>query len=287
MGSLRIRVAAEVAALTIVPPALISLVLRSLGPYVDEVGEVVTRSMVAGSTGGVVPGIATGLVAIAVSALIILLVVRGWLKAVTALILFAWGYAAFATAVLVLGNEVIGVVTALASVLAIRFVARHFVMPVAACLGTLLGLAAPEALLGFAALLAAYDVFAVLRGPIRLVTAPAGRPILETPLAYLVYPIGNGGLGTGDILVYSAVSTMLYTRFGVPIPLSWGLAMAGLAITAVFVKWRGSAMPALPIPLTLQLSTIAGASVYTLAAELSALAASVATIVAVLSKGDK
>lgn len=277
----------EVAALALTPPIIISLVLRSLGPLRDEVGEVVTRSMVAGSTGGVVPGLVTGLTAIAVSAVVVLLVVKGWVRAVSALILFAWGYAAFATAALVIGNELAGIALASLSVIAIRLVSRHFVMPVAASLGALLGLAAPEALLGFAALLSAYDVYSVFKGPIRLVTAPTGRPIVETPLAYLIYPIGSGGLGTGDILIYSAISTMLYTRFEVPIPLSWGLAMAGLAITAALVRIRGTAMPALPIPLALQLSTAATVNIYTLAAEAVAAAASVATLIAILSKGNK
>jgi len=229
-------------------------------------------------------GLATGVVAAAVSAAVLYLVFRGVRLPVTILFMVVWGYSAFLASVIVIGDLLASLVLAVLAVLVLRVV-RHLVLPLASSLGVLLGLSAVDPLLALVAFLSVFDVYSVFRGPIRMVIRPGGgRPIEETPLAYLIYPLGSGGLGAGDILVYVALSTLL-TRLGVPLPVSWAAALLGLAITVWLARRLGSPMPAIPIPASLQLALAAASDVRVLLAFAVSASSSIALLL--LAKGAK
>lgn len=103
--------------------------------------------------------------------------------------------------------------------------------------------------------LAAWDIYAVFRGPLkRIVTGDKPSRLLSL----LVARVGSTSIGLGDLVAYTLLVLFAIARFGSPVPLAVGIAIvAGLGVTIWLLRTnRLKAIPALPIPVALAMIPI-------------------------------
>jgi len=134
---------------------------------------------------------------------------------------------------------------------------------ISAELGSLLALLfRPPTLFIFPIIIALYDIFAVFKGPLKIlmnelkIRPKGGRKKIKVPLSkifgILVVSIGGVNIGTGDLVFYSMIVSAGYVIASVTGMIYSILAVnVGVLITVfIFLKYK-KMLPGLPIPILL------------------------------------